>query len=381
MVNSAITRHAPSLHRPPTSRPTVCLHGSYRNVNFGDVLLLDLVRTMIHGDNATVDVVMPFPCKGVAAALPSMGVDPTSVFRADGLVFGGGGYFGEPATGGRAWALKFLARHAAVGLLGRTLRIPTAIVGVGAGPITDRIAKRAAVAIINHAQLVVVRDQESRDYLDSCGVSSGTIHVASDLALAITADSIGKEHLKWADTVLAGAGSSVLGVHFHYPSNFGELEEAAVEAVQRVVSRGPYTTLIIFADMPYAFETQRRVLALKELRNVDVRVVPYVDHHKLLALLSRLDLVVTSKLHVGIACAALGRPAIAIPFHPKTRRFYSQLCMEHRCIEGGTQGIIAERLDYAITEQDETWIAALQAARLGVAETRKQLSSFVAGLR
>jgi len=44
-------------------------------------------------------------------------------------------------------------------------------------------------------------------------------------------------------------------------------------------------------------------------------------------------LVFTTKLHVGIVAASLGRPVISVPHHPKTRRFFRQIDAERLVVD------------------------------------------------
>src|SRR5690606_29070815 len=67
------------------------------------------------------------------------------------------------------------------------------------------------------------------------------------------------------------------------------------------------------------------------LKNVEL--IPYSDMHNLIELLSKMELVVTNKLHVGIVSIAKNAKVISIPTHQKTIRLYKQLDLENFCLD------------------------------------------------
>jgi len=60
--------------------------------------------------------------------------------------------------------------------------------------------------------------------------------------------------------------------------------------------------------------------------------VPYRGHWEFVSLLDRLDMIFTSKLHVGIVSSTLGKNVVAVPYHSKTVRFYNQIGNGDRCL-------------------------------------------------
>ncbi|WP_179189969.1 polysaccharide pyruvyl transferase family protein, partial [Candidatus Enterococcus testudinis] len=66
--------------------------------------------------------------------------------------------------------------------------------------------------------------------------------------------------------------------------------------------------------------------AKEVFRNFDCRVFDYSNPFEFINLISRVDSIVTPKLHVGIFGATYGKPIISFPLHPeKTLRYYSQI--------------------------------------------------------
>lgn len=88
------------------SKDIVVVHGSNRNENFGDILLMKLYKEWIEkeGSEVIMDRVGAYFSKYFQ--LPQLGLFSV-LFKANKLVFGGGGYFGEPSSVSLKWNLKF----------------------------------------------------------------------------------------------------------------------------------------------------------------------------------------------------------------------------------------------------------------------------------
>ena len=73
-----------------------------------------------------------------------------------------------------------------------------------------------------------------------------------------------------------------------------------------------------------------------ELNRDSYEFYDYKNHWEMCALLEKLDLVITSKLHVGIVSTALETSVISLPYHTKTIRYYEQIDAKERCLENPT---------------------------------------------
>ena len=76
------------------------LHGSYYCRNFGDTLILSIVNNWIKEYSQKTIVDLPFvTSEKEALEILNSKLQKTNFHELDGLIFGPGGYFGEPLRG------------------------------------------------------------------------------------------------------------------------------------------------------------------------------------------------------------------------------------------------------------------------------------------
>src|SRR5690606_30985838 len=172
----------------------VSLHGASRNHNYGDVLLMAIYKSWI--EEAGGEVIMDMANSYYAKYLD---IEPRvpikhAVNKADFVVYGGGGYFGEPRNPSLRWRTKFVLHHMMPGILARMKGKPYGFFGIGFGPLNNWIIRKVGMYVIQGAKVVSVRDDESKKYLHKYGYK-GTVHVNPDSALSI-ADSKSRYHFR-----------------------------------------------------------------------------------------------------------------------------------------------------------------------------------------
>ncbi len=346
----------------------VSVHGSYFGYNFGDTLLCQLFVDWVRASgrhesalplaNARNLALIGADRRGLSAALSS-----------ERAIFGGGGYFSESSSRSRLWSLRAFSRHLLLGQLFRARRTPLAIMGVGVGPIGDRRVRRAVLELFEHAQVAIVRDEESAAYLRDWGLRR-EVTVASDAVLAADLRSFtGKD-------AIASGGRKRLIVHCSGRPSDAELaairtacawaigkEVAVVLATDGVSRRGAIRwPSVVASEFP----------AL----NVEIHHYDGVPAH-LIKRLAAADGIVTTKLHVGIVGTKLGIPVIAAPLHSKTIRFYRQVGHADRVV-GPPQADGGERLQSLLSRWHAgEFASSTQPADLPSFDYRSAVSEFL----
>ena len=315
--------------------PTIALHGAYRHGNFGDMLLLGIYIRWIRETYPGCRVILPFLRTNLKGLVNADGRGLAELLRASALVYGGGGYFGEPNSGRTLWAMRNTWRHVPVGLIARIRGIPIAISGVGAGPLSSGLARRLFVRLFGWARAVAVRDVESRDFMARYGVEADRMVVTADAALSLDESSVTPEALAEARRKLGALpGSWRIGFNVAHSIRLRGMDPL-LDDLRTFAAGHPQAAFVFFLDegagrgesyhvARMAREIERRVAA-------PAVVVPYRDPDQVLGLIQALDLVITTKLHVGIVACALGTSVLAFPAHQKTRRFYEQIGAADRC--------------------------------------------------
>jgi polysaccharide pyruvyl transferase WcaK-like protein len=307
----------------------VALHGSYFDDNFGDLLLLKIFERWVRarGDEPVFPFVPRRRRSTFAREFPgrAAGLGRSAPCRA--LVFAGGGFFAEPEkerrTWRRHWNLRFLKRHVLVAELCVLAAVPFAL--------SNAASRAAARRMFNRAAVIVVRNEESRSFIeDTLGVKRD-IRVAPDPVLTIAREDIPPEFRAAAQGLLEKyRGARFLGIH--HPSDFLQdhpsaalVRRALGEELARPEAGG--IVPVVFADhgRGAAGPSERLAAEIRSATGRPCLAVPFEGLWQTLALVSELSAVVTSKLHVGIVSYAFGIPAESFATHSKTPRFYRQV--------------------------------------------------------
>lgn len=313
-----------------SSSKEIALHGSYYYQNFGDILMLDIMTKWIKEYNNEYKVFLPHASEEITQNIGADGYGTKSLLKADALVYGGGGYLGEPPSKKYLWGLRAALRHTPAGSIMKMQNKPYAIVGVGVGPISNPITRKSFTYLCKNANILAVRDEESRNYLLEYGLSEEKVLQTSDIVMQLKREDIGKEYFKQANTDLAQLKQPIkIGIHLG-ANPFAENTELLKEEIIQIAKRNKDIGLVLLRDgwgpHPQVLHDIKKALPEQSL------VIPYNNHWYFSAVLGSLDLVITTKLHVGITATALGKVAISISAHGKTPRFYKQIGASERCI-------------------------------------------------
>lgn len=200
------------------------------------------------------------------------------------------------------------------------------------------------------AKRVCVRDDASREIVESWGVDPANLEVTADIMLGLTRDAIPTAAEERAQALLSDIphGSVLLGLNF--PDFFGPrfltprppfAERHAppiVEKIVAVIARaldGHARVVPVWLEVGGGRSTWRAIERACHGILPHSRFLEPVDHWTAAAVIDRLDAVITSRLHVGIVAWTLGTPCCAFASHGKTRRFYKQIGREAFVADAG----------------------------------------------
>jgi polysaccharide pyruvyl transferase WcaK-like protein len=315
--------------------PKIAVQGALNVDNFGDVLLGRIYTDWLAESGAQV-----FSPKAKESVLSEMPNSIRGNFKdADALVFIGGGYFGEPPRsflGKWRWGFRMMRFHLSASLNFLTSKKKIAITGVGVGPVTNFIAWYCVALISRKAKLIVLRDEQSRDYLINRG-GNKQITVAPDVALTLSRNKFTKK-MKEAVTEFSEKfeGKEVVGIHFdQQAARSDEWKLLWEETINWVKDRDIHVLLLVdqkntpVLDSQLAEYTEYR----KQIPNSSVYTYESVDH--MIGTISACNTILTTKLHVAIVGTALEVPVFSFACHTKIKRFYDQLGMSELCLPMG----------------------------------------------
>lgn len=305
----------------------VALHGSYFGRNFGDTLILWIIKTWIEEANQDFKVVLPFVnSKLEAFEILEKENGKEKLEDADALIFGPGGYFGEPPWGflrKLRWTFRNYKRHLKWNRILYKNKIPYAIIGVGVGPLSFGFMRRKVVKLFKNAAIISVRDKYSKQYLIDWGIETSKIQVVSDVALTLSPKKDVNTKVSTRETV---------GIHLNNLSKYTVDKQEAI--IDFVIDLDNSHDLFLIEDVrnQVDFNKEGNVGYILKSKGLTPKVLKYERPSKLIENLSSFNYLITSKLHVGIVGYATGIPVLSIPFHSKTIRFYEQIKRDRFCM-------------------------------------------------
>lgn len=304
----------------------VSLHGSYFFNNYGDILLVNLFASWICQACTNVEINLPMANRAKINELPGEKNGLLNLLKSKALVFCGGGYFGEQPRHKLYWSLRNFYRHGIVGALAIFFRIPYVIIGVEFGPISYSWFRRVVIWIAKNAKLVIVRNQESYDFLQKYGVKDVRLSYDAVLSLSKT--------IKPA--VTDDSNPSIL---LHIPSYYLYKEQIRnlVECVIDTIKSSQWNSckLYLVSDdpyKPYDSEDCNTLISLLNKSGISYSIPDYTTYESLIQLINESSYIFTTKLHVGITAAALNKRVFSLYAHPKTARLHKQINNERFCM-------------------------------------------------
>jgi polysaccharide pyruvyl transferase WcaK-like protein len=305
----------------------IAIHGSYYARNFGDTLIISIIVDWVKEIYPDSTINLPF-CSSDEEAKEIMGsneylIDPT-LKNSKVLIFGPGGYFGQPNFSflrTNYWFLRNYKRHLFWNNRLFAKDIPYFIIGTGVGPLTNFFFRNKVRKLFSKAKLVAVRDITSFNYLKQWNVDMSNINLTTDVALSVENSKINNK------------SKGLLGLHFPGTTLNNYNKSDLFLSFLKIINND--FEIVIIEDGPGQYHTKDEKSIYNKIRrsnDFNVDVLEYNNPKVLIENLAKLDYIITSKLHVGILGYALKKQVLSIPLHQKTVRFYKQVKREDFCM-------------------------------------------------
>ncbi len=314
----------------------VLIHGAAYTSNFGDVLFAHLFYDKCRELNDCEVDFLQFPKYGICDFCRKElhyehHITVFSSLKSDVLILMSGGYFGE----NKGSLINSIRRYLAYFLPARIFQFfgkPVYVLGVGGGPLSASFLRKSAVRLLNQAKVITVRDKETRDYFVQYGVNH-FIEITSDTAQVINSEMI-PEFEKEQELVRAVGNHKLLFFHIIISgSNDEKLAASVVPGIITFLNKHPEYQLVVGTDETHSMDSITKSKCYQKLSDRVRYIHEYRDCWQMVALLNRMDFVITPKLHVGVVAATLGKSVVSFPIHlEKTQRYYRQIGEAERSI-------------------------------------------------
>jgi polysaccharide pyruvyl transferase WcaK-like protein len=274
----------------------------------------------------------------------------------------------------------------------------------GIGPTTTQLGRRLIVGTVNRTRAFIVRDGESRDKLLAWGVRVPVVESVDPAVLgvpesmddarldprlaAVLDGAVGFGVRRWFHYVRGGwvpfrfriGGGTVDSPRLqNYRTALAHAADLVVEHTDRAVVFLPMHVHASEGDAEFS----REVISLMRHGERAFVLDEEISSQELAGVMSRLSVLVSSRLHSAILAATAGLPALVLYYVDKGRLFYEQLGLQRLSapIESATTSTAGAELAVRVLDLLEERATVQREVRGSVAAMRARLSDdFAAGL-
>ncbi len=310
---------------------TIFLLGAYGQNNLGDDALLEVFLEQLRESHLIVNSAQPaetqrrYGVEAVATYSSWPGLRrPRALWRSNAIVFGGGSLLKE-IEGSAPARLLYFFRIFLLLMFGKLFGRPTAMLGVGIGPLDRPLYRWLARHAANLADLICVRDADSRNLLHAIGVRR-PIHVTADPVLTLSDEQMASSSARASEE-----GHPTVAVVPRYSLSEGQVAALAAACDHMVESYGARVRFVVFQTGYRArFDdatAARAVLGhMRHASQAELRIPE--TPAAALELLGQADMLLSSRLHGLIFATLRGVAAVALDYETKVRSFMREIGQE-----------------------------------------------------
>ena len=327
--------------------------GAYGRGNAGDDSILMTMIRQLRQEDPEVPITVLSRKPRETASMTGVSSEHIFDFRAAGrvmkrskLYISGGGSLIQNATSNRS-LMYYLASITQAAKSGCKVMM----YGCGIGPVTgERYQKQVRKVLQKNVDLITLRDPESRETLNEFGVTAPEIHVTADPAMLMQGDQ------KKADRYLEQNGLDPNGKYCMFVLRpWGDDAHQKVQAICDAADHvwEKYGLMPVF----FSFEPHRdqEINAMAaDLVKAPCKILPPIsDGTVLCGLISRMELVVSMRLHALIFACSQRTRIVGISYDPKVSGFMNYLGSDN-CVELGsvTAENVTEKIGNALNESE-----------------------------
>lgn len=300
----------------------ILLHGATMGSNFGDFLFAKMFKVELEKESV-VKSVYYYESRWALSDFfkKHLEYDQKYSFHSiSALVLFGGGYFLGNDRTIKEYVLRFL-RYFLVVLKCFIFKKPYAIIGVDVGISKNKCLQYIQKVVLKHAKIVAVRNTESLAVMRSIGLNNVTL--TADPVFALDRNLFQKERIPGTIQSLNGP-CLFLHINPHHSQNTLIINKVIPVVNQFVESHQDYNVIVACDQAMGNDNALDKALDMIETCNKVAYI--YDRPMELCKVVDRCELIVTTKLHIGIVGAHLGKSVISFAGHAdKIQRLYNQL--------------------------------------------------------
>ncbi|WP_226670838.1 polysaccharide pyruvyl transferase family protein [Metabacillus litoralis] len=339
------------LHGTKEKAAKVIIQGYYGALNTGDDLILEAISTNIKKKYPnTLIMVAGFNRRPITLKQGFYSLPRTDVYRmdkyikeADLLIYGGGGLLNDYTFNKAAGVPDFFDRftHGLTGMgtiptMANIYEVPSMYFALGVGPLVNPEARKFAKFMVNQMSVVTVRDEYSKNLLESIPGLTKEVNQTSDATYML--DDPGDEAAAaYFKKYNIESKNLILLTMRDWKDNPVNFEEKMARYLDSILADSNYTILFL----PYQFgkgksDDNKIHGKVQELMSNQSRTLVYEhegDYTEFLSIVKNAGLSISMRLHGSILANLFGVPSIGFNYDDKVLAHYQNLHMDQYLLD------------------------------------------------
>lgn len=333
---------------------SILMSGYFGFDNSGDDAILKAIVKDLREMNKDIDIVVlsynPLKTEGM---YPVRAVNRFNLFkvikaiRSTSLLISGGGSLLQDVTSNRS-----LWYYLAVMSMAKFFRKQVMVYSNGIGPIDGAINRKLTKIVLNKVDVITLRDEGSRKYIETIGVRNKRTYVTADPVFTlepskedIILDILNKEAV---DNL-----GPLIGISLREWKKAEGLEVKMASVIDEILRRYKTKVLLIPMHYPEDLVFSQKVMNLVEEEGVYILKDKY-QVEDLMGIINKLDIIVAMRLHSLIYAATQSVPMVGLVYDPKISGMLESIGMKHMTnVEGLDKQKLLGDIDYVWNNQKE----------------------------
>lgn len=337
-----------------TGEKSILLSGYYGFDNSGDDAILKAIVTDLRKENPKLDIVVLSNNPNKTEKMYSVKAINRFKFselikgiRKTDLLISGGGSLLQDVTSTRS-----LLYYLAVMTLAKLFRKPVMVYANGIGPIDKSGNRFLTKTVLNHVNLITLRDEDSKSYLEKMNIKNKNMAVTADPVFTLDAS---PQNL--VNDILIKEGipkdKKFIGISIRPWKRAENLIQIISKVVDYITKE--YNVNVILIPMHYPEDLD---ISNKVLENVDKSSCFVIKDQyaveEIMGIIKELDMIIAMRLHSLIYAATQEIPMVGLVYDPKVEGILYSLEMNHMSnVENLDYHHLIENIDFVWNNKEE----------------------------
>jgi len=323
---------------------SVLISGYYGFDNSGDDAILQAIVKDLKSKDNNIDITVlsrnPERTKDIynvnAVQRFNLG-EVIDAIRKTSVLISGGGSLLQDVTSTRS-----LLYYLAVMILGKLFKKTTIVYANGIGPINKSYNRLLTRMILNKVDLITLRDEDSRRYIDNLHVKNKNVHVTADPVFTLEPSSPDRIKEIFLDEEIP-MDSNIIGISLRTWQKAENLKEVMIKTIEHITKE--YNVNVLLIPMHYPSDLDICYDIQRELQNENTYILKgKYSVEDIMGVIKETQMIVAMRLHAIIYAANMGVPMYGLVYDPKIEGILNDIGMEYMSD--------VERLDYEKVIED-----------------------------